>query len=175
MTQQKGTPTNRSFVGHHSTGGCMSPLNSLIDKVDMVEKKLMEYPFVVNVSNALEIRPLFVTMLAVALVFLFLGFLSQFISYLVGYVYPAWMSCKTIEKRSVDDSLQWLAYWSIFSGLTFIEIFGDVFLFWVPFYYILKVVFLLWLSLPQFRGAYFLYENFIRKLINDYCGKVVDS
>jgi len=146
-------------------------IGSLSEMAGSVERKLSEYPVVVKLSALLEIRPLLVVALAVAISFLFLGFLSQTISYLVGYVHPAWMSFKAIERKSADESRQWLTYWAVFSSITFLEMFGDIFLFWIPFYYILKVVFVLWLSLPQFRGAEFLYEQFIRRFLLEYGDK----
>jgi TB2/DP1, HVA22 family len=41
---------------------------------------------------------------------------------------------------------------------------ADSILSWVPLYFSAKVVFLIWLQLPQFRGAEFLYNTFLRPL-----------
>jgi len=145
-----------------------SSVASLTETIDKLEKRLCEYPVVIKVSNALELRPIYVALLALSIVLLFLGILSQTVSYLVGYLHPAWLSVKAIESKSPDEGRQWLSYWVIFAVFGFIETIAESFIFWVPFYYILKVVFLLWLSLPQFRGATILYDTFIRKLVLQY-------
>jgi len=49
--------------------------------------------------------------------------------------------------------LQWLSYWIIFSLFTLVEFFLDIILAWVPLYYEAKLIFILWLALPQTKGA----------------------
>ncbi|XAR67878.1 hypothetical protein NMG60_11002812 [Bertholletia excelsa] len=40
---------------------------------------------------------------------------------------------------------------------------------WIPIWYDVKLVLVSWLVLPQFRGASFLYETFVReKLVEEY-------
>ena len=55
-----------------------------------------------------------------------------------------------------------LTYWVVFSAFSIVEIFTDVILFWFPFYYTLKIFFLVWLQHPSTRGAEYLYRNFLR-------------
>lgn len=43
--------------------------------------------------------------------------------------------------------------------------FIDWLLYFIPFYYAFKLAFLLWLMLPQTRGASFLYETFLRDFL----------
>jgi receptor expression-enhancing protein 5/6 len=61
------------------------------------------------------------------------------------------MSFKAIESQGSADDTQWLTYWVVFGFLNVIEYFSDALLYWVPFYYALKVVAVLFLMLPQFR------------------------
>ena len=44
-------------------------------------------------------------------------------------------------------------YWVCYASFTVLEAFVDYILFWIPFYYALKIVFLMWLFLPTTRGA----------------------
>jgi receptor expression-enhancing protein 5/6 len=68
----------------------------------------------------------------------------------------------------VDDE-QWLAYWILYSFLTLVEMLLQPILEWVPIWYTVKLVLVAWLVLPQFRGAAFIYNKFVReKLINKY-------
>jgi receptor expression-enhancing protein 5/6 len=46
---------------------------------------------------------------------------------------------KAIESRQKDDDTKWLTYWVVYSVFSLVEFFSDIFLFWVPFYWLLKV------------------------------------
>ena len=51
-----------------------------------------------------------------------------------------------------------LVYWTVFGFLHLIEIFADLVLYWFPFYYLFKSVFILYLILPQTNGSHYVYE-----------------
>lgn len=84
---------------------------------------------------------------------------------MVGFLYPAFKSFQAIETKSKGDDTQWLVYWVIFSFFQIIEVFVDVLLYWIPFYYAFKLAFLLWLMLPQTKGATFMYEAFLKDFL----------
>jgi len=79
---------------------------------------------------------------------------------IVGVGYPSLESYKALKTETKDDDVQWLSYWIIFSLFTLIEFFLDVVLAWVPLYYEAKMVFILWLCLPQTRGALKLWQDY---------------
>lgn len=54
-----------------------------------------------------------------------------------------------------------LMYWVIFAFLSLMETFSAVILTWFPLYYALKLAFLVFLFLPQTKGAEFIYSNFL--------------
>lgn len=105
-----------------------------------------------------------------------------------------------IESTSKVDDEQWLAYWILYSFLTLMEMLLQPLLEWlvnlffsnckknwlihvkyekllgwlirIPIWYDLKLAFVAWLVLPQFRGAAFIYEKFVReKVIKRYGGQ----
>jgi len=85
---------------------------------------------------------------------------------LVGFAYPAYMSLKAIEnKTSRQDDTHWLVYWVLFSFFQTLEVFVDFLLYWIPFYYAFKLALLLWLMIPQTKGATFLYEAFLKDFL----------
>lgn len=84
---------------------------------------------------------------------------TKFIAMLVGVIYPSLESYKAIKTEGKDDDVQWLSYWIIFSLFSTIEFFLDIVLAWVPLYYEAKLIFILWLALPQTRGALKLWQD----------------
>ncbi|XP_019195244.1 PREDICTED: HVA22-like protein e [Ipomoea nil] len=84
-------------------------------------------------------------------------------------LYPLYASVVAIESTSKLDDEQWLAYWILYSFLTLVEMVFQPILQWIPIWYDVKLVFVAWLVLPQFRGAAFIYETFVReKVIKKY-------
>lgn len=54
---------------------------------------------------------------------------------------------KAIESKQKDDDTKWLTYWVVYSAFSLVEFFTDIFLFWIPFYWLLKVSFLVFFLL----------------------------
>ncbi|XP_028766267.1 HVA22-like protein e [Neltuma alba] len=86
----------------------------------------------------------------------------------VTLLYPLYASVIAMESTSKLDDEQWLAYWILYSFLTLAEMVLQPVLEWMPFWYDVKLVFVAWLVLPQFKGAAFLYERFVRGHIRKY-------
>lgn len=55
-----------------------------------------------------------------------------------------------------------LTYWVVYAFFAVLELFGDNLVFWVPFYYELKILILLLLQLPQFKFASQVYISLIQ-------------
>ena len=62
------------------------------------------------------------------------------LSSLVGFVYPAYKSFQAIETKTKGDDTQWLVYWVIFAIFSIMEVFVDLVLYWIPFYYAVRFV-----------------------------------
>ncbi|KAI8544009.1 hypothetical protein RHMOL_Rhmol08G0261900 [Rhododendron molle] len=98
----------------------------------------------------------------------FLTLLHSLAGPVLMLLYPLYASVIAIESPSKVDDEQWLAYWIIYSFLTLMEMLLQPVLEWIPFWYDLKLVFVAWLVLPQFKGAAFLYHRFVRENIRKY-------
>ena len=80
---------------------------------------------------------------------IFINALASPVSNLVGWALPAYLSFKAIESPAHEDDVQWLTYWVVFGFFNFLESFAlRPVLYYFPFYYAFKTIFVLWLQLP---------------------------
>ena len=100
--------------------------------------------------------------LGVALLFTIIGFLDKYITCLVGILLPTFFSIKAIESKEEDDDKLWLTYWTIYAVFSFLDLFVGWILKIIPFYFIIKLVFLVWCFMPNTKGAIIVYDKFIK-------------
>jgi hypothetical protein len=77
---------------------------------------------------------------------------------------PAYLTFKAFRSRRAHHYVKWMMYWIVFALFSAFETIADIFLFWLPFYYEIKFVFLVWLILPVWKdllGSGLLYEKFV--------------
>mmetsp|Transcript_35799 Transcript_35799/g.42755 ORF Transcript_35799/g.42755 Transcript_35799/m.42755 type:complete len:175 (-) Transcript_35799:73-597(-) len=93
---------------------------------------------------------------------------GKLITDLVSFIYPAYQSFKAIDSVDPTDDTQWLTYWVVFAFVSIIEnvftIIADV----IPFYFVMKVGFFVWLYHPKFLGAGLVYSQGIKPFILPY-------
>ncbi len=81
---------------------------------------------------------------------------------LVGFLYPAYMSFKALNTPEPEDDTQWLTYWVVYAFLNLTEQMTSFFVNWIPFYFLMKVAFLIWCYLPSTLGANVIYKSFLK-------------
>ncbi|XP_028733438.1 receptor expression-enhancing protein 4 isoform X3 [Peromyscus leucopus] len=80
---------------------------------------------------------------------------------LFGMLYPAYASYKAVKSKNIREYVRWMMYWIVFAIFMATETFTDVFISWFPFYYEIKMAFVLWLLSPYTKGASLLYRKFV--------------
>jgi receptor expression-enhancing protein 5/6 len=92
---------------------------------------------------------------------------AALVSNLLGWGLPAYLSFKALESPGNDDDAQWLAYWVIFGFFNFAEGFAlRALLYYFPWYFSFKTLFILWLQLPAFRVSTIYYAMLLRSSLS---------
>lgn len=105
------------------------------------------------------------------LVFLNIGGIGQLLSNIAGFVIPGYFSLIALDTPSKSDDTELLTYWVVFAFLNVLEFWSRAILYWIPFYFLFKTVFLLWAGVPPFSGSKILYVNVIKPLTDIYIKK----
>ena len=87
------------------------------------------------------------------------SFLSRLLIIGFGSLYPAYSSFKTIRSANVKHYVRWMMYWTVFALFSAAEHVADIFICWLPFYYEIKVLLVLWLMSSYTRGASHVYRK----------------
>lgn len=132
-----------------------------------IDEQIQKYPLFNEIAKKFGIKPSYIVVpiLGFLMISLIFGWGAAIICNVVGFAYPAYKSFKAVESQSTDETKLWLTYWVVFSLFFFLEYLIDIILFWLPFYYLMKLFFLLYLYMPQVRGAETVYNSIIRPIL----------
>lgn len=87
---------------------------------------------------------------------------AKLVSDLFAFAYPAYMSFKAIDSPDKVDDMQWLTYWVVFGFFSITESVMNFLVSWIPFYFVIKCGFFLWMYHPKFMGAGLVYKQVIK-------------
>merc|ERR1711865_635181 len=129
-----------------------------IDSVDKLKTILEPWS---EKSGLSKFHILAIIAVVVLLIINLLGFDGILVN-IAGFAYPAYASFKAIETPEKADDKQWLTYWVVFAFFNLLETITDLFKSWIPFYFYLKLAFLVALFHPEVLLATTLYEKFLK-------------
>jgi len=98
----------------------------------------------------------------------FLGVGQTYITVALGVAYPAFMSFLALESDNEGDDTQWLTYWVIFGLFNIVDQWSGFILHFIPFYFVFKLCFLVYLFHPSTKGATSIYKNYILPTVKEY-------
>lgn len=114
--------------------------------------------------------PIIVGLLAMCILFVCFSFYDVIIVTLVGTVFPIYWSVKAIESPETDDDKQWLTYWVVYSFWRLLDMYSGIILQYIPHYFIIKIVLLIWMMMPNTQGAAIIYNKVITKVYKKLMG-----
>ncbi|KAM6952785.1 receptor expression-enhancing protein 2 [Lycodopsis pacificus] len=107
--------------------------------------------------------------------------ISRIVVLSFGTLYPAYSSYKAVKTKNVKEYVKWMMYWIVFALFTTAETATDLLLSWFPFYFELKIAFVIWLLSPYTKGSSVLYRKFVHptlsskeKEIDEYIAQAKD-
>ncbi|EKM83360.1 hypothetical protein AGABI1DRAFT_110028 [Agaricus bisporus var. burnettii JB137-S8] len=138
--------------------------------VAQLDKELSKYPVLVRLEQRTQIPKSYAVLGTLVVVGILHTFnpLAAPVSNLVGWAVPAYLSFKALETPSDNDNIQWLTYWVVFGFFNFLESFAiRLVLYYLPWYYVFKTVFIIWLQMPGTRGAQATYFTILKPVLSN--------
>ena len=106
--------------------------------------------------------------LILSVIFVYYNIFDSVITNLVGTLYPAFWTIKSIERNDLAEQKNWLTYWAVFGFFILIDMFSPIIVKFVPFYLVMKILFLIWMFMPGTNGSKLFYEVVVKKILKKY-------
>ena len=103
-----------------------------------------------------------IIVLLICVFLVYLGIFGTLMINIIGTIYPGWCTIKAMDKNI--DKKEWLTYWAVFGSFLIVDMFSNIIIKIIPFYFVFKLCFLLWMILPGSNGCRLVYNFLIYKL-----------
>eukprot|EP00397_Hematodinium_sp_SG-2012_P040084 GEMP01043865.1.p1 GENE.GEMP01043865.1~~GEMP01043865.1.p1 ORF type:complete len:173 (+),score=43.28 GEMP01043865.1:46-564(+) len=148
-----------------------NPMDNWEESFKQLNEKCASIEPLAQAADKLGVKPIIIAAVVVSFLlgFMLFGVGGSVLVNFVGFLYPAYESFKVLEESDQVDQMRfWLKYWVVFASFTLLESCIDYILFWLPMYYMFKMVFIVWLFLPKTRGADILFTNVIAPVLRNH-------
>ncbi|KAF5323315.1 hypothetical protein D9611_005749 [Ephemerocybe angulata] len=94
---------------------------------------------------------------------MFMSLISHLLSAWFAFLLPCFATFKALNRlpHSEPELKRWAMYWSIVGVFVAFEYIAE----WLPFYWEVKTLFLLYLSLPQTQGSTYIYQTYVHPFL----------
>ena len=103
-----------------------------------------------------------IIVLLICVFLVYLGIFGTLMINIIGTIYPGWSTIKAMDNNI--DKKEWLTYWAVFGSFLIVDMFSNIIIKIIPFYFVFKLCFLLWMILPGSNGCKLVYNFLIYKL-----------
>jgi len=137
----------------------------VLDKKLHEKNKITEYFEKAEKATGVKRVYLAIGLIGLWALYMILGHGAELICNAIGFAYPAYTSMIALETHNKEDDTRWLTYWVTFAAFSLVEFFSEFILDFVPFYWLVKCIFLIWCFAPiSNNGSQFLYYKVIRPI-----------
>ena len=147
-------------------------MEQLQGKIDKFNGDLLKVPFVKQLSDQTKLPPSVFALAIITISVLLVAFNLPFSHLVVGIVGVIYPSCKSLEAMSTDDTFdddkQWLTYWIVFSLFITLEQSFSWVVCYIPMYFLIKLLILIWLQNPLTLGATLIYKMYVGPFAKKY-------
>ncbi|AEO59122.1 hypothetical protein MYCTH_2307115 [Thermothelomyces thermophilus ATCC 42464] len=92
---------------------------------------------------------------------------AKLLSSITSFLFPLFASYKALKTSDPAQLTPWLMYWVVLACALLVESWIEWFLVWIPFYAYIRLLFLLYLVLPQTQGARLFYEEYLHPCLEE--------
>ena len=131
-------------------------------KTESLVKKIKEQIQLIQEKTGIN-GYVFIGLLILSLIFVYFNLFENLITNLIGTVYPTFWTIKSIESKD-GKAIHWLIYWIIFSSFILLDFFSGFVVKIIPFYFIMKICFLIWLQWPESKGCDIIFSYVINNI-----------
>ena len=119
------------------------------------------------------IKGIFVILgLVLCVIFVYFNIFDSIITNLVGTLYPLFWTIKSLEQHIYEEQKKWLTYWVVFGSFIIVDMSSVVIVKFIPFYFVIKILFLIWLFMPGSGGCEIVYYLVVKKIFRIYEDKI---
>ena len=131
-------------------------------KTESLVKKIKEQIQLIQEKTGIN-GYVFIGLLLLSLIFVYFNLFENLITNIIGTVYPTFWTIKSIESKD-GKAIHWLIYWIIFSSFILLDFFSVFVVKIIPFYFVMKICFLIWLQWPESKGCDIIFSYVINNI-----------